>query len=638
MKIKRLFTLFFIISLGFLQAQAYEERNLLQERATYEQLKESLIMNQQWVTFPDYSDRNGWDAYMGSLKDTFIELGEKYLDYEWKIVKATDYLEFERSGKIEPMGNPFDSNNRAMITLLLAELAEGKGRFIDQLIDGTFHICEMTSWTWSAHTILQPSKRALPTYDWPVFDLTDGDLGNIMSWTHYFMHKEFDKVDPEISRRLRHEIQYKVMDPYLNDNSLWWMGRLDKNRMQNNWNPWCNSNALLTFMLMENDRDTLAKAVYLTMQSVDVFFGHVKGDGACEEGPSYWGHAAGKVLDYLEMLSLVTGGKVNLFDHEMIKRMGDYISASYVGNGWVVNFADASAKGGGDAYLIYRYGKNTHNSDLMSFAAMQRKPNSYPFYSRDFYRTIVSIGVHDDLFATKPGHSTKSYIWYPETQFCYFSNPPKDIFVAAKGGHNNESHNHNDVGTANVYFDQTPVLIDIGVENYTRKTFSSERYTIWTMQSNYHNLPAPNGVAEKEGGDYKSSDIISRKNFFSVNIAGAYPKEAGVQKWIRSYSLQNNQVTISDAFILNKVKAPNLVNFMTWGTIEKSGRGQISIKVDNVKALMSYNEDQFDLSIEPIKVTDSGLLKIWGDHVYRLSFKAKELKSNGNYRFVIKKM
>ena len=80
MKIKRLFTLFFIISLGFLQAQAYEERNLLQKRATYEQLKESLIMNQQWVTFPDYSDRNGWDAYMGSLKNTFIELGEKYLD------------------------------------------------------------------------------------------------------------------------------------------------------------------------------------------------------------------------------------------------------------------------------------------------------------------------------------------------------------------------------------------------------------------------------------------------------------------------------------------------------------------------------------------------------------------------------
>ena len=637
MKIIRLFTLL-LFTMTFLQLRAYEERNLLQERATYEQVKEALVMDQKWVPFPDYTDRKGWDTYMGSLKDTYIQLGEKYLDYEWKIVKATDYLEYERSGKIEPMGNPFDSNNRAMITLLLAELAEGKGRFIDQLIDGTFHICEMTSWTWSAHTHLQPSKRALPTYDWPVFDLTDGDLGNIMSWTHYFMQKEFDKVDPEISRRLHHEIKYKVMDPYLNDDSLWWMGRRDKNRMQNNWNPWCNSNALLTFMLMENDRDKLAKAVYLTMESVDVFFGHVKGDGACEEGPSYWGHAAGKVLDYLEMLSLATDGKVNLFDHELIKRMGDYISRSYVGNGWVVNFADASAKGGGDAYLIYRYGKNTRNKELMSFAALMRKTDAYPFYGRDFYRTVTSIGVHDELFKTTPNHVTNLYTWYPQTQFCYFANPRKDIFVATKGGHNDESHNHNDVGTCNVYIDRQPILIDVGVETYSRKTFSGERYTIWTMQSYYHNLPAPNGIAQKNGGNYKASDVTSRRNFFSLNIAGAYPKEAGVEKWIRSYELRNNQVLIDDQFTLTEAKAPNMINFMSWGKIEKKGKGQIVIQVNDVKALLMYDEQLFDVSLEPIKVEDSQLKRIWGDQVYRISFKARQIQPNGNYHFVLKKL
>ena len=595
-------------------------------------------MDQKWVPFPEYSDRSGWDKYMGSLKETFIKKGEEYLNYEWKRVKATDYLDFERTGTIETMGQPFDSNNRAMIYLLMAELAEGKGRFIDQLINGTFHICEMTSWTWSAHTLLQPSKRALPTYDWPVFDLTDGDLGNIMSWTHYFMHKEFDKVDPEIARRLRHEIQFKVMDPYLNDNSLWWMGRLNKNSKQNNWNPWCNSNALMTFMLMENDRDKLAKAVYLTLESVDVFFGHVKGDGACEEGPSYWGHAAGKVLDYLELISMATGGKLNLFDNEMIKRMGDYISASYVGNGWVVNFADASAKGGGDAYLIYRYGKNTLNSELMSFAAMQRKENSFPFYGRDFYRTIVSVGIHDELFTTTPGHSTKSYIWYPETEFCYFSNSKKDIFVAAKGGNNDESHNHNDVGTANVYFDQTPVLIDVGVENYRKETFSEKRYTIWTMQSYYHNLPAPNGVSEKEGAIYKASNISTRKNFFSVNIAGAYPKEASVEKWIRSYELRNNQVLINDVFTLSEAKAPNLINFMSWGKIKKVGNGQIAIQINDVNALMSFNEQLFDVTIEPIKVEDQQLSRVWGEQVCRISFKAKNITSNGKYQFILKKL
>lgn len=57
----------------------------------------------------------------------------------------------------------------------------------------------------------------------------------------------------------------------------------------NNWNPWCNSNCLMTFMLLENDVDRLSKAVSRSMQSVDKFLNYVHSDGACEEGPSYWG-------------------------------------------------------------------------------------------------------------------------------------------------------------------------------------------------------------------------------------------------------------------------------------------------------------------------------------------------------------
>ena len=70
------------------------------------------------------------------------------------------------------------------------------------------------------------------------------------------------------------------------------------------------------------------------MQSVDKFINFVKADGACEEGPSYWGHAAGKMYDYLQILSDGTDGKVSLFKEPMIRRMGEYISRTYVGNGW----------------------------------------------------------------------------------------------------------------------------------------------------------------------------------------------------------------------------------------------------------------------------------------------------------------
>ena len=57
------------------------------------------------------------------------------------------------------------------------------------------------------------------------------------------------------------------------------------------------------------------------------------------------------------------------------------------------------------------------------------------------------------------------------------------LYVAAEGGHNAQSHNHNDVGNVIVFADGRPVLVDAGVEEYTSKTFSSRRYEIWTMQS-----------------------------------------------------------------------------------------------------------------------------------------------------------
>ena len=111
--------------------------------------------------------------------------------------------------------------------------------------------------------------------------------------------------------------------------------------------------------------------------------------------------------------------------------------------------------------------------------------------------------------------------WYPETEFCYLTNK-SGWFLATKGGFNNESHNHNDVGTFSLYVNTIPVLIDAGVGTYTRQTFSSERYTIWTMQSNYHNLPMINGVPQSFGQNYKATDVVCqpKKRFLSERSRG----------------------------------------------------------------------------------------------------------------------
>ena len=230
---------------------AYTEKNLLVKKTDIETLKSMLIMNQQWVSYPQYNDRKGWDNLLADSKTDVIKEGEKYLNYQWQVVKATDYLEYERSGNREIMQSPYNKNNQAIVALLMAELAEGKGRFTDQLINGVFHSCEMTSWVLSAHLTAQHSHRTLPDYTEQVIDLGSGNLSSALAWVYHFFNKEFDKVDPAISKRLYYELRKRTLDPYMNKDRFWWMAfNLKPGGMVNNWNPWCNFNVLQSFMLL----------------------------------------------------------------------------------------------------------------------------------------------------------------------------------------------------------------------------------------------------------------------------------------------------------------------------------------------------------------------------------------------------
>lgn len=618
---------------------AYTERNLLQNSVTKEQLKEALVMNGAWVPYPAYSDREGWNSLLNDEdRQTLIKAGEKMLDYKWQVIRATDYLEYERSGERNIMQNPYEANRKAINVLMMAELAEGKGRFIDQLINGVFFSCEMTSWVLSAHLPRQSTKRSMPDWREQIIDLGSGNYGSMLAWVYYFFHDTFDKADPVISLRLRHELQERILDPYMENDREWWMAFYWKpGEIINNWNPWCNSNVLQCYLLLENDRDKLTDAVWRTMQSVDKFINFVKSDGACEEGTSYWGHAAGKMYDYLQILSDGTNGKVSLFNNPMIRLMGEYISRSYVGDGWVVNFADASAKGGGDAPLIYRYGRAVGSEEMMQFAAylLKGKRPTIPL-GNDAFRTLQCVLLNKELEQTKPAHNVPACTWYPETEFCYLTNN-SGWFLATKGGFNNESHNHNDAGTFSLYINNTPMLIDAGVGTYTRQTFSSERYSIWTMQSNYHNLPMINGVPQRFGQEYKATNVVckEKQRFFSADISTAYPEEAAVNNWIRSYKLENKRLVITDKFSLKETKAANQVNFLVWGDIDISKAGEISIKVGDEHATLEYPTN-FKATLETIELPDTRLSNVWGKQIYRIVLIDTQKKLEGSYKFIIK--
>jgi len=645
MKLVKKITGFLIVSLLIcitIDAAAFDPRNLLQKKATVNELLSMLSNKSEWIKYPAYQDRKGWDAYTGNLKLKLIQDGEKNLNYTWKVIKATDYLEFEKSGNRTIMENPFGQNNNALSSLLYAELAEGKGRFMNQIINGIWHTCEMSTWVLSAHLPVQKSKRSLPDIKEEIIDLTSGDLGSFLSWTWYFMHDELDKVNPSIAAKLKSKIQQRILVPYMARDDYWWQALNYKpGMMVNNWNPWCNFNVLTCFLLLEENPANLAKAVYKTMRSTDQFINYVKEDGACEEGPSYWGHAAGKMYDYLQLLHDATKGKLSIFDEPIVKNMGEYIARSYVGNGWVVNFADASAKGGGNPGLIFRYGKAVNSNGMQSFAnyLLGGKTQWTDINeSRDFFRTMENIKTASDIFSVKPSLLSEKFSWYPNTEFCYMKNN-NNFFFAAKGGYNNESHNHNDVGTFSLYIDTLPVFIDAGVGTYTRQTFSDERYTIWTMQSDYHNLPMINGMPQKFGAEYKSANVKfdEAHSEFSMNIANAYTKETAVVDWNRKYTLTEKSLFIEDQFELNALKSPNKIHFMTWAKPVIANNGVVILQKSGKQVNMKYDASIFDLQIEPVILSDTRLSNVWGSEIYRMVFTAKKQTLKGKYKFTISK-
>ena len=639
------------------------------------------VKQTSWFPYPAYSDRNAWEELLGSHADYLIAQGQKYLDYTWQSVNATAYLAYERTGDRQVMERPMSANRVALNALMLAELAEGKGRFMDQLINGTWHIAHMPSWVLSAHLHRQRTKRSLPDPEHQIIDLGSGSLGAQMSVAYHFFHETFDKVDPVISRVIKSAVKKQILDPYLdvtNYKPHWWLGfDLKPGTVVNNWNPWCNADVILCFLLIEEDQERLHKAVDQSFKSINKFIDYVKKDGACEEGPAYWGHAAGKLYDYLQIMDYAYEGQVPLLKEQLIKDMGEYISRSFVRDGWVVNFADATAKLSYSPSLIYNYGKAVSSVEMQDFAIYNLARESEgkyalpkPVMGNDIFRSLESLKYINEMSQRvnqlnadiASGYSFEqsiadlrrhvpSFTWYPETQFCYVKNE-SDWFFAAKGGHNNESHNHNDIGTFILYKGSVPVFVDAGVGTYTKATFGKDRYSIWSMQSAWHNLPVINGVCQKNGAKYKASDIVAsgkgKTRAFKLDIAGAYQSDACCNSWVREYKLTDKILTITDEYKLDSRIAADVENFLVQGSVYQEGEivpsgyvvktNEVVVENKGVEFKIQYPA-QMAVAVEVMELDDPKLTKVWGTSLRRISFTSSSTAPlTGKYVFKISEL
>jgi hypothetical protein len=632
--------------------------------ATYspQDLKSLIIPRSEWKPYGDFSDPAVLATIPKNVRQAYIHAAEKLLHTTWPPLPATVFMEFVRNGNRSDYEKLSFDRRRKLATLVLAETFERKGRFTDQIINGIWAICEESFWGVPAHLFLQKAGDGLPDVQDPAVGLFAAETAEEMAWTYYLLKPELDKVNPLISKRIVYETKRRILVPYLKHEDWGYLGfqwakHKTTERRVNNWNPWINSNVLAAALVLAKDPALRLQIIYKTMKSIDNFVIPYPGDGGSDEGPDYWGRAAGSLLDYLELLDKASGGKIDVFNQPVLRNMGKYIYKMSISYPYYVNYGDADAQYRPDPALLYRFGEDTRDTLLIHFAAFQAGKQhfghgllDYPFGVLN--RTLPALFVLGKLAATTPEDPLVRDAWLPDIQVMTArstAGSAAGLYIAAKGGNNGASHNHNDVGNFVVYGDGHPVLIDAGAQTYTAKTFGGQRYTLWNNQSAYHNLPDINGVPQQAGKAYTATDVRynedKKKATLSLDIAKAYPKTARVISWKRTITLEREkEVALEEHYQLSGWSAPITENFLTPLIVDISHPGVVTFTDTSLhkKYRLHYEDRIFTPQLDTIAINDGQVITHdgkpaersgrmyhnWGSTLYRIRLvdKTRSLK------------
>lgn len=648
---KKLTISLFLLALVVFTAAAQEgiKPDLLSGRYSLAELRAMIQSPDHWKPFPPLDDRSGWQKADQQQLRAVYDKALKLLDYQWPSIPATTTLLYVRTGDRDQYQRLSFEKRSALGTLLVAEIYENQGRFLDQIVNGVWSICEESYWGVPAHLASSHAGSGLPDVTDPYVDLFAAETGTYLAWVDYFLGDKLEAISPQLRKRIYDETNHRIFTPVM----TWvhpWMVPNQAGRRPNNWNPWICSNWLNTALLLERDDNRRTAMVGKILETLDEFLNPHPLDGGCDEGPSYWGAAAASLFDNISMLNLATKDAFSyVYQDEKFVNMGKYIYRAQISEDYFMNFADADPQPKMAASMIWRYGKAIGDEDMQRFGAWYRKTPDGSMDRAHFFRVFFELFMHEEYGAAPKGLPLPSEVWLPDLEVMVardIEGSTDGFYVAAKGGHNDESHNHNDIGNYVVYYNGQPLLIDVGRGTYTSKTFSSRRYDIWYNCSDYHNLPTINGETQPPGSEFKASQasFTGSKNFaqMSLDIAPSYPESAGVNSWMRTVRLNRaRNVVVTDVIRLTKAESITQHLMTCWpAKVVKPGELTIHYRENDQPKdfVVKYNASQMEAVVEKVPLNtpeDRGIITKWGDTIYRINLKVKSPKMKDQFRFEI---
>lgn len=441
------------------------------------------------------------------------------------------YGEFQRNRNRCNFEDMYINRRWALADFAFYEYFIGGGKYIDRIAELAGRILNEDTWCVPAHA---NRPEAGVTH---ILELYAAETASVLSLAHHFLG---ERLPAGTRARIAQAVRARMFVPFTETDAYSWMGASGKR--VNNWNPWIHSNVLFCAALLLDDGE-FRRIARRALGFTENYLRGLPADGSCDEGARYWNLAGACVFDIVEMLYDLTGGAVDYTKADWLYGICNYPACIYDASGQPANFGDATIDFYPDAPLLARAGERTGNAALNGLGRFLYRPERLREIHDNFYRQMKDVLTAAAIEPPAKAPDLPPVQFLEGIQVCTMRK--NGFFLCFKGHHNGESHNHNDAGSFVVYQDGMPLLIDPGVDLYSGFTFGPDRYRLWTMRSDYHNLPVIDGHIQHEGEACAAGPMRLDGMRAQAGLSGAYGLEG---RYVRTVSLEDDAPAITDEF------------------------------------------------------------------------------------------
>ena len=513
-----------------------------------------------------------------SLISQLKETQEEYSATPTATLPFSEFKRYREEGNRSGYEHHYYFRRRKLYYTFFLAWLYGTEKYISELEDCLWAILDEYTWVIPAHlgeTALESLQE-----DGHIIDLFAAETAQALS---EIISVIGDKIHPIIVKRVNRMIEQRIFDRI--EVPFGWK------KSTNNWSAVCAGAVGMTAIYTMDDPARLAHVTAICLDALEYYLSGFPEDGTCVEGLGYWGYGFGYYLMYGDLIYRRTGGRINFFEDEKVHRIAAFARKCFFKGGKIVTFADCGGSDSSTFQPAFTCKLNDIYPDIevpeRAMLGMKLPTNMAMGFPSNF-RTL--LWTHSKLDGNKLSPDT---FILPDAQW-YISSSESGMGMAAKGGHNDESHNHNDIGNLLIYKNGVNLLSDLGGGVYNGTYFDNRyRYDVFCCGSQGHNVPIINGCYQKFGKQYCGKDVRITEEGFFADISPAYGIDS-LKKLDRSIIFDRSigAVTVTDSYSFSEKPESVTERFVSF----------LAPKIENGEVVIDGGKEKLTISFDQTKL------------------------------------